>query len=440
MTAGPAPSVAIIGGGFTGTMLAAQLARRGIASMLVDGSGRMGRGVAYSTDEPAHLLNVRAEAMSAWADAPTHFAERFAVEGGNHRDFAPRRFYGRYLGEILDQATATGCVERVDAAALSIAPDGGGWSVTTDDGRTLAADAAVLASGNQSPADLRSLGDVGDRYIGNPWGAAAKAALADLAENGGDVLFVGTGLTMIDLVLSLDSAGFSGRMMALSRRGLVPRAHTDVTHAPVALEEVPLGDLVALTRWLRRRSAAVGWRAAVDSLRPHSHPIWQSLGPAQQRRFMRHARAWWDVHRHRIAPQVAEVVKRLIADQRLEVVAGRLLEATGEGGEVAVTFARRGGGSATRCFAYIFNCTGPLGDIERTRDPLLRGLLDQGLARADPLGIGLAIDGKGRVDGAERLWAAGPLTKSLYWEIVAVPDIRVQVAAIADDIAKEFGR
>src|SRR5689334_25025588 len=97
-------SVAIVGGGFSGTILAAQLARRGIESILIEGSGRAGKGVAYSTTEPAHLLNVRAEGMSALAGDPGHFARRFEAEGGEPRGFAQRRLFGRYLGELLDEA------------------------------------------------------------------------------------------------------------------------------------------------------------------------------------------------------------------------------------------------------------------------------------------------------------------------------------------------
>src|SRR5689334_20368275 len=103
--------VAIIGGGASGTILAAQLARRGIASILIDGSGRVGKGVAYSTTEPAHLLNVRAEGMSALAGEPDHFAKRFEAEGGDRRGFAERRLFGRYLSEILNDAARSGKVE-----------------------------------------------------------------------------------------------------------------------------------------------------------------------------------------------------------------------------------------------------------------------------------------------------------------------------------------
>src|SRR4051812_50135601 len=96
--------VAIVGGGFSGTIVAAQLAHRGIRSVLIDGSGRMGRGVAYSTTEPAHLLNVPAEAMSAWPDEPDHFARRVEAEGGARRGYAQRRVFGGCLGGILGEA------------------------------------------------------------------------------------------------------------------------------------------------------------------------------------------------------------------------------------------------------------------------------------------------------------------------------------------------
>ena len=194
-----------------------------------------------------------------------------------------------------------------------------------------------------------------------------------------------------------------------------------------------------LVRWLRRQGARVGWRAAIDSLRPYSHGLWQSLSHDQQHRFLRHARPWWDVHRHRIAPEVASRIHELVAEGRLEIVAGRLLDVRDQDDRLVVRYRRRGSESEReRSFGYAINCTGPLGQIGRTRDPLLRQLLDDGLACPDQLGIGLEVDERSRVAGAGRLWALGPLTKGRYWEIIAVPDIRVQAADIADDIAKEL--
>ena len=431
--------VAIVGGGFSGTILAAQLARRGVASVLIDGSGRVGKGVAYSTSEPAHLLNVRAEGMSAWSGEADHFARHFAGRGGDKRDFAQRRLFAQYLSQILDDAVKSGKVRTIAAMATNASRQDGGWRVDFNDDDAVDADALVLAMGNQEPETLRAFAGADDRFIGNPWGAQAQQAIRHLAESGGDALLIGTGLTMVDLVLSLDAAGHRGHIVALSRRGQVPRSHADFEPAPVESDEVPHGSLREMWRWLRRRSAAVGWRAAVDSLRPYSHPLWQSLDVEQQRRFLRHARPWWDVHRHRIAPEVAQTIHRLVGEGRLEIMAARIISAQERGGELDVEIRKRGAkASQTMRFGYAFNCTGPLHAIAHSRDPLLRSLFDAGQVRPDPLGIGLEVDEQSQAIGGERLWAIGPLTKGRYWEIIAVPDIREQAAAVAEDIAREL--
>ncbi|HEV8408624.1 MAG TPA: FAD/NAD(P)-binding protein, partial [Sphingomicrobium sp.] len=429
--------VAIVGGGASGTILAAQLARLGIRTALIEGAGRAGRGIAYSTTEPAHLLNVRADGMSAWAGDPEHFAKRFEAHGGHRSGFAERRFFGRYLGDILDEAVVSGCTYVVDQSAIRAEPANGKWRLLLDDDSAIEAHAIALAMGNQEPQALRAFEGTGDRFISNPWGAEARRAVDELALSGGDALLVGTSLTMVDLVLSLESAGHRGGVLALSRRGQIPRAHGDFEPGTVDAGEVPHGGLGAIWRWLRQKSAEVGWRAAIDSLRPHSHELWQSLDVGEQRRFLRHARPWWDVHRHRIAPEVAATIARLVAEGRLEVMAGRTLEARRGPDGLDVELRRRGSAAAQRRrFAYAFNCTGPLHAIDQTRDPLLRSLIEGGSVRPDDLGIGLEVDENSRA--GERLWALGPLTKGRYWEIIAVPDIRDQAALVADDIVREL--
>ena len=432
--------VAIIGGGYSGTILAAKLARLGVASFLIDGSGRAGRGTAYSTEEPAHLLNVRAHNMSAFADEPDHFAKRFEAAGGERDDFAERRFYGRYLDDVLAAAIATGKVVTIEANAIAAGRDGEAWRIGLHDGRELDCAALVLAMGNQSPEPLAALAGAGPRAIANPWGAEARSAIDEIVRESGDVLLIGTGLTMVDTILSLDAAGFTGSITALSRRGQLPRSHGIVEPAPVELDEIPSGDLVGLWRWLRQRSAKVGWRAAIDSLRPHSKELWRALSFDQQRRFIRHARPYWDVHRHRIAPQVARRIADLIAEGRLHVLGGRILSAQGQGDAIDITFRRRAADKVeTRRFDLVMNCTGPLHSIERTTDPLLRGLLDSGGAEPDELGIGIKLDAGSRVSGGPRMWAMAALTKGRYWEIIAVPDIRHQAATIAAEIVEELG-
>lgn len=440
----PAPTVGavIIGGGFSGTMVAAELARRGVSSVLVDNSGREGRGTAYSTPEEAHLLNVVAGRMGAWADKPGDFAEAVEAEGYGPEDYVPRRRYGEYLGRILGEAKAGGLVTVVSGNAASAERTSSGWTIAVQNGARVDARTLVLAQGNQSPeppAFARGISP--ELFVADPWSDTGRAAITQAAAGGGDVLIIGTGLTMVDVVLSLDEARHRGRIVALSRRGLAPRAHDGFEPAPVQLEDVPQGSLTRLWRWLRRRGAEVGWRAAVDSLRPHSHALWQALRDEDQRRFLRHARPWWDVHRHRIAPEVATRIRRLIQLGQLDIVAGRIVDLWTAGGKVNVSIRRRGKPHAVdHEFSLIVNCTGPLGSISASGDPLLRNLLDSGLARADALDLGIEVDCRSRVAGSDRAWAVGPLSKARYWEITAVPDIRGQVADVAAQIAEELGK
>jgi uncharacterized NAD(P)/FAD-binding protein YdhS len=429
--------VAVIGGGFSGTMAAAQLARRGLKAALIEGGGKMGRGVAYSTREPAHVLNVRAEVMSAWPHDLEDFARQVEADGGSSKDFSERRRFGRYMDEVLERAIASG-VTPIEATAVSATRKRGGWVVALQDGGRVEAKAVVLAIGNQEPAPMRVAAGISpERFINNPWGGEARAADERLAGTDRRVLLLGTGLTAVDHVLALDAHGHCGRITMLSRRGQVPRGHVAYKPVPVEADEVPMGNVMTLWRWLRQRTGQMNWQAAVDALRPHASTIWRSFSPEERRRFMRHARPYWDVHRHRIATEVAARMKQLIGNGQLEVVAGRVRSMREVEGGIEVEIARRGSGEIeTRLFDTVVNCTGPLGKMTRTVNPVVRQMLDDGLIAVDELGIGIDVDGNDRA--GDGVWAMGPMTKGKYWEIIAVPDIRFQAERVADDIAMEL--
>lgn len=429
--------VAVIGGGFSGTMTAAQLARRGLKAALIEGGGKMGRGVAYSTREPAHVLNVRAEVMSAWPHDLEDFARQVEADGGSSKDFSERRRFGRYMDEVLESAIASG-VTPIEATAVSATRKQGGWVVALQDGGRVEAKAVVLAIGNQEPAPMRVAAGISpERFINNPWGGEARAADERLAGTDRSVLLLGTGLTAVDHVLALDAHGHCGRITMLSRRGQVPRGHVAYEPVPVEADEVPMGNVMTLWRWLRQRTGQMNWQAAVDALRPHASTIWRSFSPEERRRFMRHARPYWDVHRHRIATEVAARMKQLIGNGQLEVVAGRVRSMREVEGGIEVEIARRGSGEIeTRLFDTVVNCTGPLGNMTRTVNPVVRQMLDDELIAVDELGIGIDVDGNDRA--GDGVWAMGPTTKGKYWEIIAVPDIRFQAERVADDIAMEL--
>ena len=419
--------VAVVGAGFSGTMLAVHLLRQGLKVTLIDRSGRFGEGLAYSTREPIHLLNVPAAKMSAFPDDPRHFARWLEDRGeGDGTSFAPRRTYRAYLAEIFQvEGSAANCVHDT---AVAIA-DG---KLRLASGSLIECDAAVIAAGNLGPAPVPRLGEAAPLCIDDPWSADGRAALSTLARQDGDLLLVGTGLTMVDTVLSLESQGFAGRVIAISRRGLLPRAH--FTTASIDIELPASLRLADLLRWTRSHAGAANWTAVIDALRPITAKIWQSWSGRERSRFLRHLRPWWDVHRHRIAPQIWAQLDGL-RKGGLSICAGRIVG--GDGTSVRI---RRRGATATETIRTvgIVNCTGPRGDIRAAADPLLDSLLANGMARTDDFGLGLEVDDQCRV--SHRLYAVGPMTRGTFWEIVAVPDIRGQVQRLAATIAADLSQ
>src|SRR5882672_8412756 len=309
--------VIIIGGGFSGVALAAELVRRGAASSitLVESGDRVGRGLAYGTASASHLLNTRADQMSLYGDDPEHFL-RWRRRGGHAThgaEFVRRSDYGEYL----ERALIAACTEapharltvEMGARATDVERTAGGFAVSLADGRELRGDAVVLATGHPAPADPfgGALPASATRYLREP---SRHEDLAKIAP-GAAVLLIGTGLTAVDVVLALEERGHRGPVHAVSRRGLLPRAHrarretlpTDLHRALAA--GVAVNGLRGIVAALRSVAAAadehgVGWQAAFDALRPLAPRIWAELCAADRRRFVRLLRPFWDVHRHRL--------------------------------------------------------------------------------------------------------------------------------------------
>lgn len=436
-----AQHVVVIGGGLSGALAALHILAEpdGPKVTLVERTGVFGLGAAYATRSPEHLLNTRAGNMSAFPDRPDDFLhwlmERSDDQAIGRMSFMPRMTYGAYVQDLLEDAAARAGVRlrRVADEAASVERGGAGWTVALAGGERLVADAVVLALGNLPPADppVKDRSVLADaRYVAEAW----RADLVGRIGQHETVLLMGTGLTMVDVAVALDAAGHRGRMTALSRRGLLPRPHVEAPpkkHAPPALP----GTLSGSLRALRRLSDGdVDWRTVFDGLRPVTRELWRAMPVKARARFLRHLRPWYDVHRHRLAPEVAARVQAMQDGGHLVISAGRVDEVRRGGGGFEIDWRPRGGDAFETLRAdWVVNCVGPQADIRRAGDPLLDGMLGDGLVTPDPLSLGLAVDAESRPldrDGAVRddFIAIGPLTRSAFWEATAVPDIRVQAA------------
>jgi uncharacterized NAD(P)/FAD-binding protein YdhS len=430
--------VAVVGAGASGTIQALHLLREGVERVtLIEREREPGRGTAYGTRRPEHLLNVTARRMSVYPDDPDHFARWYAALGGGAEDYAPRMVFGDYLTGLMREEHRK--LEIVSGEAREVRPLGDGEEVLLSDGRVVAAEAVILALGNFRPAPLRGLSATGlaRRYVEDPWYGRLGEGLAGTDT----ILLIGTGLTAVDAALTLDSTGFEGRIIAVSRRGLLPRPH--LKREPVA---GPRGEfpqtVVELLRDVRRRSNEIGWREAVHEVRQAVQALWGGAPFEERRRFLRHLRPWWDVHRHRIAPAVAKRLEAMRVEGRFSHAAGRMVSAAADGEAAIVTWRPRGAREADRLrVSRVVNCSGPELDIARAGEPLLDSLLAAGRIRPDPCRLGVDVDGDSRTrnasgEASQSLFAIGPITRGAFWETIAVADIAVQAQAVARQIAR----
>ncbi len=443
--------IAVVGAGFSGTLTALQLLTRTSDRqiLLCERNDRFGRGTAYGTIDPGHLLNVRASNMSAFPDRPDHFV-RWLERTGPHDaaelrstpagTFVSRQLYGSYLTALLKDALSEGNgasrLILVPDEVVDILPDQAGHRIVLAGGRVMAVAGAVLALGHGLPPEEEP-GPV----VANPW----ASPFAEGLDASRPVVVIGSGLTMVDIALQLHRTGFEGPLIAISRRGLLPHSH-----APTACWPAPapsMQDRASLSRLMRhlRRHAAdaeaagIGWRSAVDSMRAITSDLWRSLDEDSQRRFLRHARPWWEIHRHRMAVPVAQHVGELLRRGLLDVRAGWIQDLTEGDDHARVTYRPQGQTALEVIEAQrVIFATG-------TRLPELCGsvlldrLMDRGLARPDRHRLGLDIDPAFAVidrhgTATPHLWAIGPLGTGVLWECTAVPDIRQHAITVAEQV------
>ena len=442
--------ITIIGGGASGTLLAANLLRlsddRLLEINIVEKNAAVGRGVAYSTQDDVHLLNVPAGRMGAYPDEVGHFLEWLRARRHEYEadDFVPRRLFGDYLRDTLQKAESDRQknvrLNVFEDDAVDIEIEGGKAHVTLASGEHLYSESVVLAFGNFLPPhpSVKDLSFTSDpRYFRSPWQENVFESIA--AED--SVFIIGTGLSMVDVVLKLASLGHEGKIIAISTRGLLPAVHKLGYTYPAFADELngttKITDILKIVRRHIRaaESDSSDWRAVIDSLRPVTQSIWQRLPVSEKRYFMQHLSRYWNVARHRMPPQAAAVLDRLRERGKLEVLKGRLLSIDASGG-FEITY-RSEGAKQQVTADVIINCIGSESNFRRLGSPLVDRLFERGYIKSDPLNFGIDALPNGSVVGQNGenvniLFTLGTALKGTLWETTAIPEIRTQARQLAE--------
>ncbi|HRQ64544.1 MAG TPA: FAD/NAD(P)-binding protein [Xanthomonadaceae bacterium] len=445
--------IGIVGAGLSGRLLALNLLRhasppRRVDIVMFDRGAEPYMGPAYSNETDRHLLNVPACRMGAYPEDPEHFLRW--LQGRDARvgpwDFVPRVKYREYLltlvQEAMKSAAGAATLEHVRGEVIDMAADDGGVAIHLDHQGVLEVDKAVLALGNFPPRHpkietLPSL--TSTRYVRDPWDAGAIEGL-----NEHDTVFlIGTGQTTVDLAVALHRRGHRGQIVAISRRGYLPLGHRGFESYPSFLAEIQaVRGVRALVRIVREHlqradAAGIDRRAVIDSLRPHTQEIWSALAEDEKRRFLRHAFRFWEIIRSRLPAESEAHIRTLRDCGQLRIVAGRIQDLVETGPGMAVRYVARGGTAIeVESAARVINCIGPESDYERVEHPLVRNLLRSRRIRSGPAGLGVDASPDGAIIdaagiGSEVLFTLGSTMKGVLWEVVAVPEIRVQAERLA---------
>ncbi len=430
---------------------------------LIEPAAVLGAGLAYSTVDPVHRVNVAAGRMSLFAEQPEHFDGWLRAGGMPQSDpegmlpdgrlFPRRALYGRYVHDTLQAAirSARAEVRHVRQRAVAASPEGAGFRVDLDNGEEIHADLLVLAVSHTSPDLPRflrgTLDDAG--LVADPW----RRDALDAVSHDGAILVVGTGLTGCDAIASLRARGCRGRITAVSRRGLLPRPRTMLPVSSFGrFDQAPSDTALALLRRVRAavaEAARLGrpWEDVIAALREQARIVWGSLPVPERRRLLRHLRPFWDVHRFQSAPQIDRVVHEELAGGSLELLAATPLAAEPIDGGFRVTLHPRGTAPETRItreVAAIVNCTGPGHRSVVENHPVLRSLREAGALEADPMALGIAVDTRSRVlrpDGTawETLFVVGPLARGTHGELMGLPQVSTQPREVAGMAARAEG-
>ncbi|MCA8831219.1 FAD/NAD(P)-binding protein [Hymenobacter pini] len=458
-------SITIIGGGFSGSMLAVQLARLSgdlpydCDVHLVEPRPVPGPGLAYTARRPEYLLNVRSQFLSAFPDQPDHFQNWLRVTSPEicQQGFCSRQSYGRYMQQLVSQVLEWPSLNgfrftwhNQAAKSVEVHPDGSGATVQLLDGTELPSHYVVLALGNfpPPPPTTRSTEYLDHaNYHGNPW---AQSALRNIGTHD-SVLLIGTGLTAIDVLLGLRTDGHQGTVTTVSGHGRWPAAHAfqeasypDFYATELQGTDTVLAVLQVVRKHVRTAEAqGINWRTVLDTLRPHLGAIWAGWPLLEQARFLRHLAGIWSVVRHRSPPQNAATIGEMLRTGQVKPEIGRVRDITPMTNNLRVTVQKGQEPPRQLMARHVITCTGPLLDYSRIREPLVVGLRETGHLQPDPLHLGIQTDEHGALlhaqgHASEVLFTLGPSRRPAFFESTAVPELREQAVVLAAELGKRL--
>jgi len=455
------PSIAIIGGGFSGAAVAYHLAERSAVATLsvFEPRATLGAGLAYGTSDPEHRINVPSAKMSLVPDDDRHFIDWISRTNATSDDpealaedgqiYARRSVFGRYVHEYLKPWLANGRIAHVRARAKSIERSDDRWRIETDTGLSAFADVVVLATTHPSPnvPAVLARGLRGDRrLVANSDDAQALGHIEPDAR----VTIIGSGLTMADVVASLDRRGHRGPITAISRRGLLPRGHAPQLYQTFGeFVRTPPLSTVQLLREIRltieqARALDVPWQAVIDAVRAQASIFWPKMPIEERSRLVRHLRPYWDVHRFRIAPQIESILERRKSEGTFEVHAGNVCGTEAFDDHILLHVLGRGEKSPTfRETDYVVITTGPAHGRIIDTEPHLSSLAAKGWIKADSLGLGILCNEQGRAiapsgGAVESLLIAGPLARGTFGELMGLPQVTSYAQAIANEVLQQL--
>ncbi|KWT69567.1 MULTISPECIES: FAD/NAD(P)-binding protein [unclassified Variovorax] len=468
------PRLIVVGGGFSAASLVVQLlrcARLSVEIVIVESRANVGCGLAYSATDSDYRLNAPLDVHWIDPNRPLElrhwFEERGILEAdpacmtSNGLVFLRRSDLGKYLTDTIDGASraapAGSSIRHVRDTATSVALDRGVYQVQCAKGGIIDGEMLVIATGNPVPA-LRTpfspAHEVNPRIIGNP----LEPGCLDHIPKSARVLVVGSGLTALDIASTFVRRQHMGGILVVSRRGYRPSSQSPEslrlppkpvelgTAIPPFIEGEP-ATIAAWTRALRkqiRRDVAEGktWFAAFDSVRDVVWKLWPRLSTREKLKFLNRLRVFYDVHRFRTPPMNEELVATAERGGDVRYAAAALLGVEASPSHVNVLLSEGSGGqSKWHQFDFVVNCTGLDAGSAWRRNALLRSLLEQGLLRLHPTGIGFdvseqceAFDSRGVPQPTLRV--IGPPTAGAFGDPVAIPFIANQVQRILPDLLR----